>query len=75
MRATRPKHRDLPPEARRRANARSYARVYLQRGKIPRAGCRECGSDEAQMHHDDYDRPLEVTWLCRPCHLGLHAGG
>src|SRR5262245_57418077 len=39
----------------------------LKRGKIKRQPCEVCGST-AQMHHDDYSRPLEVRWLCRPHH-------
>lgn len=65
--------RPLSDEQRRKDNARSYAGVYLRRGRIVRRPCRECGDAKAQMHHDDYDRPLEVTWLCRKCHLRLHA--
>lgn len=73
MRATRPKHCELDPAARKRANARSYANVCLSRGQIQRGPCVECGHEPAQMHHDDYDKPAEVVWLCRPCHLKRHA--
>lgn len=24
------------------------------------------------MHHPDYSKPLEVVWMCRPCHLAEH---
>lgn len=24
------------------------------------------------MHHEDYSKPTEVTWLCRPHHWELH---
>lgn len=71
MREWRPKH-PLTGDARRRANARSYAKTYLRRGHLTRRPCQSCGSDESQMHHADYDKPLEVTWLCRPCHLAVH---
>jgi hypothetical protein len=71
MRASRPAYRDLPAGAKRKAIARSYARVYQRRGKLVPMPC-ACGSTDAQMHHPDYRKPLEVVWICRPCHLALH---
>lgn len=62
----------LSPEQQRNANARSMAGVYLRRGKLTRQPCEGCGG-HAEMHHDDYDKPLEVRWLCRRCHLAEHA--
>ncbi len=53
--------------------ARSYAYVYLKRGKLKRKGCEKCGS-KAQMHHADYSKPLQVRWLCRKHHMGHHYG-
>lgn len=36
---------------------------------------RVCGSRNAQAHHDDYSRPLDVTWLCPSCHAAEHVAG
>lgn len=55
-----------------RLRARGIANVYLSRGKIQREGCEVCGG-RAEMHHDDYYKPLVVRWLCREHHLAWHA--
>lgn len=34
-------------------------------------GCKS--KREAQAHHDDYTKPLEIRWLCAKCHGVLHA--
>lgn len=65
------KTRPLTAEQRRRDVARSYAGVYKRRGKLVPQAC-ECGNPDAEMHHEDYDQPLKVTWLCRSCHLAEH---
>lgn len=35
----------------------------------PPPACEDCGSAAAlDRHHDDYDKPEEIRWLCRKCH-------
>jgi DNA-directed RNA polymerase subunit RPC12/RpoP len=48
----------------------------LRDGTLIRAEyCAHCGAhDETiQGHHADYDKPLEVVWLCAQCHSRVHA--
>lgn len=48
-------------------------RAYAK-GLIEWQPCTVCGAkDDLQMHHDDYNKPLKVRWLCRACHKRLHA--
>jgi len=35
--------------------------------------CARCGTVcKPEAHHEDYDNPLHVVWLCRKCHRKLH---
>lgn len=43
----------------------------LRDGKIQPQPCEECGA-EAEAHHEDYSKPLEVQWLCMEHHKALH---
>lgn len=38
-------------------------------GKTP---CERCGAPSQAKHHDDYSRPLAVTYLCQRCHVARH---
>ena len=67
------KGRPMGEEQRLKDIARSYAGVYLRRGKIAREPCVVCGGTEKmEMHHADYTRPLDVVWMCRVCHVAHH---
>ena len=47
----------------------------IKRGELIRPEvCSQCGeSGTVVAHHDDYGRPLDVTWLCIRCDRQLHA--
>lgn len=53
--------------------ARKMVYEAIRQEDLERKPCEECGSTEnVQAHHEDYDRPLDVTWLCFDCHQELH---
>lgn len=46
----------------------------LRDGRLIRGKCESCGTgDRVEGHHDDYSKPLQVRWLCAPCHGSHHA--
>lgn len=47
-------------------------RNAVARGVIKRGNCIKCGKVNAQGHHPDYKKPLEVIWLCPIHHTELH---
>jgi hypothetical protein len=54
--------------------ARNEVSMAIQSGALSRGDCESCGAiDDIHAHHDDYSKPLDVTWLCRSCHRKLHA--
>lgn len=58
--------------ARWKHQSRALASGALRRGRLTQQPCEVCGGPKAQMHHDDYLKPLEVRWLCRKHHSELH---
>lgn len=60
---------------RRRAKRRQlhlpkiYSQVQRNLEKMP---CEKCGAFPAEAHHEDYSRPLDVTWLCKSHHSRRH---
>ena len=35
--------------------------------------CEDCGENLTEVaHHEDYNQPLKVVWLCRKCHRARH---
>lgn len=61
------------PSLRARHEARWKVRRALASGKLVRMPCESCNSTQAQAHHDDYNKPLAVRWLCIRCHNEWHA--
>lgn len=60
----------------RRKNPRKYAAHILlgnavRSGLVRRERCKVCGG-KAHAHHESYDRPLEVVWLCAVHHSDRH---
>ncbi len=56
------------------ARAGALVQAAVARGRLHQGPCEGCGSRaRIDAHHDDYSKPLDVRWLCRSCHLRLHA--
>lgn len=58
-------------DKRRQAAHNAVARA-LRSGAIDKKNCARCGSEKSMAHHESYDRKLDVTWLCQPCHKQRH---
>ncbi len=57
----------------KRVAAHTIVRAALRVGFLVRLPCQLCGSANSQAHHFDYDRPLDVQWLCQSCHSSHHS--
>lgn len=67
----------LPSPARPLWNKKDQAHKTVQAavlmGVLVRQNCEICGGVSALAHHDDYDYPLIVRWLCPVHHGQWHA--
>ena len=59
------------PEKKKAWNALNNA---VASGKIIKpTACSHCENQERIVgHHEDYSKPLDVIWLCEPCHVEHH---
>lgn len=64
------KEREQSPE---RYRARTAVNNAVRDGRLLKMDCAFCGASKTVAHHHDYSRPLDVTWLCTPCHARFHA--
>ena len=51
--------------------ARQTVRNAIRKGELKKQPCIVCGA-EAEAHHPDYTKPLDVDWLCRKHHALWH---
>lgn len=49
-------------------------RNAIRQGRLIRGACEVCGCAQVEGHHDDYSKPLDVRWLCKPHHIEAHGG-
>ncbi len=61
-------------------SAQNVAGKAIAKGVLTRKPCEACGSDPVaadgrsliHAHHDDYNKPLDVRWLCQKHHHEWH---
>lgn len=44
----------------------------IKAGLIAKKACEVCGEQKSQAHHSDYNKPLEIMWLCKKHHSKWH---
>ena len=61
-----------------KVNARKCVEAAINAGVLKRPDhCSGCGCSNSEhrieAHHNDYSKPLDVIWLCTPCHREMDA--
>lgn len=60
---------------RKMKQCKAYKMVYaaVKCGDLIKKPCCICGrNDFVCAHHEDYNKPLDVKWICCYCHNDLH---
>ena len=67
------RERLLNPEKCKQLRTQARLREATRKGKLKRGVCYFCGStNNIDGHHENYEKPFDVIWLCRNCHAKLH---
>lgn len=59
-------------ERAKRAKCRNITNKAIQKNELLREPCEVCGVINSEAHHDNYDEPLKVRWLCFKHHREHH---
>ena len=59
-------------EDKRRQRCHNAVSKAIKKGIIVRMPCIKCNSLKSLAHHENYNRPLDVMWLCQICHKEWH---
>ena len=63
-------YRDRNPA---KSKAHAVVSRQIRAGNLFSEPCETCGeTSNVVAHHDDYAKPLNVRWLCPPCHFEWH---
>lgn len=60
-------------EERKKKKARKITAMRIFRGKLQRQPCEVCKAVKTEAHHEDYDNPNKLRWLCAFHHRFLHS--
>ena len=55
-----------------KVRARNLVNTHIKRGKLKMQPCEICANPKSEAHHEDYSKPLDVTWLCKKHHDKIH---
>lgn len=62
------------PSIKLRRRTRKKTNELIKSGRLKRKPCVVCGSTDVVPHHEDYNNPRYVIWLCEDHHTRYHDG-
>jgi hypothetical protein len=54
--------------------ARVLVNQAIKAGVLIKQPCEVCNKKLVEAHHEDYNKPLDIIWLCKEHHLEVHGG-
>lgn len=62
----------MSAEAKQKENVRRRCRERLESKGYHKGACAVCGDKKTEIHHNDYNKPHDIVWLCRKHHAEWH---
>jgi SRSO17 transposase len=56
----------------KKIQVRNAVGAAIRKNDLIRGVCEVCGDTNAEAHHDDYEKPFEIRWLCFSHHREHH---